>query len=85
MGQVGRGVHAQEQEVLALGQHIVLDLLRALGRQEQVQAVLAALPRDLGHLPGRDGLECVGRLLWADVVGLVDDEQYRAALLPLPP
>ena len=43
---VGARVEPHQHEVVALGEHVLLDLLRALGRDQQVEPELAALGGD---------------------------------------
>jgi DNA-binding CsgD family transcriptional regulator len=79
VGEVGGGVHPHQDEVVALGQHVLVHLLRPLGRDEQVEAELAPFARDPDacSAPARSARP---RHLRADVVGLVDDHEHRRAL-----
>ena len=47
IGQIGFRVHPHEQQVVALGHHVLVHLVRALRRGQQVQPVLAPFRGDL--------------------------------------
>ena len=80
VGEVGRRAHAHEDEVVALRDDELVDALRPLGRDEQVEAELPPLRRDLRRALGREGGDLVPGLAGADVVRLVDDDEHRIAL-----
>ena len=85
VAEVGERVHPHQQQVVALREHVLVHLLRALRGDEQVEPELAALAGDPDGVLGRDRGERILRLRRADVVRLVDDDQDRPALLAPPP
>ena len=83
--EVGERVHAHEQEVVALREHVLVHLLRPLRGDEQVEPELAALARDPDGVLGRDRGQRIFRARRADVVRLVDHDQDGPALFAPPP
>ena len=85
MDEIGRGVHAHQDEVVALREHVLVHLLRALRHDDQVEAELAALAGDPDRVLGGERRERVAGLGRADVVRLVDHDRHRlAARAPAP-
>ena len=72
VAEVGERVHPHQQQVVALREHVLVHLLRALGRDEQVEPELAALARDPDGVLGRDRGQRILGPRRADVVRLVD-------------
>src|SRR5262245_25143341 len=85
VGQIGRGVHPHEHEIVALRDNVLVNLLRALGDDDQVEPELAPLPRDPDRVGRRERGERILRCGGADVVGLVDDDGHGLALGPSAP
>ena len=79
VGQVGGRVHAHQDEVVALRDHVRVHLLRALRGGQQVEAELAALGGDAHGVLGGQRRERVLGPGGADVVRLVDHDQHRLA------
>ena len=79
VGEVGRRVHPHQDEVVALREHVLVHLLRALGHDDQVEAELAPLAGDADRVLGRERGDGVAGLGRADVVGLVDHDGHRLA------
>ena len=82
---VGHRVHPHQQQVVALGDHVLVDLVRSLRRHEDVQTVLASLGRDLDGSVRGDPAEWVVGVGGADVVRLVDDDQHGLSVAPRGP
>jgi hypothetical protein len=80
VGAVARGCHAHEHEVVALGDHELVDALRALRRHEEVEPELPPLCCDSGRMLACQRRHLVCGLARADVVRLVDDDQHRVAV-----
>ena len=75
-----------QKEVVALCEHVLVHLLRPLGRDEQVEPELPALSGDPGRVLGRkrgDGILKGAR--GPDVVGLVDHDEDWLAIGAAPP
>ena len=85
VGAVGRRAHAHEDEVVALRDDELVDALRPLGGDEQVEAELPSFRRDLRRALGREGGDLVRGLAGTDVVRLVDDDEDRITLGPAAP
>ena len=79
-GVCGR-VEPHQDEVVALRDDVLVDLLGALRRDHEVEAELAPLRRDPHCVLGRDRGQRVLRSRRAHVVRLVDHDQDRLALL----
>ena len=82
---VRRRVQPHEDEVLALGEDVLVDLLRPLRGDQQVQPELAALRGDRDRVHGRPRRDRVAARRRADVVRLVDHHERRRALGAAPP
>jgi len=85
VSEVGPGVHPHEDEVVALRHDLLVHLVRALSRDEQVQAVLAPLGGYAHGVLGRNRQDGIGRIARTDVVSLVDHDQRRLAIRALAP
>ena len=62
VAKVTDGRHAHEHEVVALGDDELVDAVRTLGRDEEVEAELAALGLDAGGVLGRESGDLVAGL-----------------------
>jgi hypothetical protein len=80
VGAVGRRAHAHEDEVVTLRDDELVDALRPLGRDKEVEAKLPSFRRDLRRALGREGGDLVRGLAGTDVVRLIDDDEDRIAL-----
>ena len=85
IGQIGFRVHPHEQQVVALGHHVLVHLVRALRRGQQVQPVLAPFRGDLHDRVRGEPTDLVAGIRRADVVRLVDDDQAGLPRMPRPP
>ena len=79
VSQVRLGVHPHQGQIVALGEHLLVHLLRPLGRGEQVEPELPALRGDQDGEVGGQRRDRIGGLARTDVVGLVDDDQAGLA------
>jgi hypothetical protein len=84
-GAVGSRVEPHEDEVVALRDDVLVDLLRALGRDQHVDPELASLTGDPDRVLGGERGQRVARHGRAHVVRLVEHSQNRPALQPAVP
>ena len=85
MAEVGDRVHAHQDEVVALGEHVLVHLLGPLRHDDQVEAELAPLAGDSDRVRGDERRQRVAWLGGADVVSLVDHDRDRLAPRTPPP
>ena len=85
VGQIGNRVHPHQDQVVALREHVLVDLLWSLGDHDQVEPELATLTRDPDGVLGGQRSERIGRLGGAHVLRLVDDDGHRLAPPSLAP
>ena len=78
--QVCERVHPHQRQVVALRDDVLVHFLRALGDDEQVEAVLAALAGDSYRVFGGELEQRALRDLRADVVRLVQNDKHGLAL-----
>ena len=81
-----RGVHPHQHQVVALGDHVLVHLLRPLGRDQQVRARTCG-PRAAIRTACSvaSAFSASSGLCRADVVRLVDHDQHRLARRPPAP
>ena len=79
VGEVGHRVHSHQDQVVALREHVLVDLLWSLGDHDQVEPELATFTRDPDGVLGGQGGERIGRLCRAHVLRLIDDDGHRLA------
>ena len=83
--EVGERVHPHHHQVVALAEDVLVDLLRPLRRDEQVEAELATLGGDPDCMLGHERRDGVVRCLRANVVRLIDHDEHGLAVGAAPP
>ena len=83
--EVGQRVHPHQEQVVALGEHVLVHLLRAAGWRRRGRPELSSLGGDADRQLGRALRQLAVGLGGADVVRLVDHDEHRLAALALAP
>ena len=81
---VSRRVHPHQHQVVALREHLRVELLRALRREQQPEAELPSLPRDLNRALDERLLDGTDRLRGTEVVGFVHHDQQGVLVCAAP-
>ena len=85
VGQVRGGVHPHQDQVVALREDVLVELVRSLRDDDQIEAVLAALAGDPDDVGGGQRGQLVPWFGGTDVARLVDHDRNRLAAGPMSP
>ena len=83
--EIGHRVHPHQDQVVALREHVLVDLLRPLGHHDEVEPELPPFTRDPYRVLGGESGEWIDRVRGTHVLRFVDDYGHRLAAGPLPP